>query len=286
MAIAVASISSDGAEQIAEPVRLTHDGFFKERPHWSSDGKRLLFTMHRGSTISLYVWNREAMAAQRLSTRQEPEFDGAWSPDGTKIAFTFDKTSPNQGNQEIYVCEADGAQPRQIAGDSGTLSHEEWPSWSPDGNSLVYVSTRHGNAELYISRSSGGDERRLTNDPALDAHPAWSPDGKQIAFATNRWGDWELALVDATAGTVQRLTTSAGLDDYPAWSPDGRCIAFTSNRSGNLDIYVLTIATGDVTNISQHPSLDNFPAWSPDGGLTWVSNRSRGFDLYSLPKVP
>ncbi len=268
--------------------RLTTDGHFKERPQWSPDGSRLLLTMHRGASIAMYVWTRESPATQRLTTRQEPEFDGAWSPDGRSIAFTFDKASPNQGNQEIYVCDADGTRSRPIAVDRGTLSHEEWPSWSPDGQSLVYVSTRDGNQELYVCRASGGDERRLTNDAALDTHPTWSPDGRQIAFATNRWGDWELALVDAAGGQVRRLTTSRGLDDYPAWSPDCRRLAFTSNRDGNLEIYTLELPQSESSvehaiNVSLHSAIDNFPTWSAGGGLTWVSNRRGGFDLYHRP---
>ena len=264
------------------PERLTHDGHFKERPDWSPDGVKLLFTMHRGSNIAQYIWTRDTAKAQKVSTRQDPEFDGVWSPDGKSIAFTFDKASPNQGNQEVYVCDVDGQQLRAVAVDSGTLSHEEWPSWSPDGVSLVYVSTRHGNPELYVCKAAGGDERRLTSDPALDAHPAWSPDGKSIAFATNRWGDWELALLDVTTLGVRRLTSSRNLDDYPAWSKDGKRLAFTSNRGGNLDIYTLDLGTQQVINVSNHAAIDNFPTWTPDGGLTWVSNRNQGFDLYRL----
>jgi TolB protein len=271
---------SDNAVFAEPPTRLTHDGHFKERPQWSADGARLLFTRHRGSTITQCVWLAASQQDQKLSARTDPEFDGTWSPDGKQIAFTFDKTSPNQGNQEVYVCDADGGQPRLVSGDRGALSHEEWPSWSPDGRQLTYVSTRYGNAELCVIAVSGGDERRLTNDPALDGHPAWSPDGKQIAFATNRWGDWELALVDVASGDVRRLTTSPGLDDYPAWSPDGRRLAFTSNRDGNLEIYQLDLASGQATNLSQHPAIDNFPTFRADGALTWVSNRQRGFDIY------
>jgi TolB protein len=176
----------------------------------------------------------------------------------------------------------------------GTLSHEEWPSWSPDGKQFAFTSTRHGNQELYVADVEGGEWRRLTSDPAVDAHPAWSPDGRWIAFATSRWGDLEIALIQPDGRNLRRLTHSKGLDEYPSWSPDGKRLAFTSNRDGNLEIYVQPMSGegtpepgggGRAQNVTRNDAIDNFPAWTPDGRLGFVSNRDDGFDLYTI-KVP
>lgn len=263
-------------------VRVTHDGLFKQRPMWSPDGESLVFARHRGAEIFLFVCAADGSRERRLTERNDPEFDAAWSPDGKRLAFAFDKTAPNQGDIEVYSISADGKDLQPVAVGEGKLSHEEWPAWSPDGQWIAYSSTHDDNQEIYLARPDGSDKKRLTNDPALDAHPCWSPDGRRLAFATDRWGDLELALLDIESGKVTRLTESPGLDDYPAWSPDGQTIAFTSNRDRNLEIYLIDPDGGRPRNATRSPALENFPSWTPDGRLTFVSNRDGGFDIYLL----
>lgn len=265
-------------------VRLTNDGLFKQRPAWSPDGKSLVFARHRGATIYLFLRAADGSGERRLTKRTDPEYDAVFSPNGKRLAFTFDKTSPGQGDLEVYSIAADGKDLKPVAVSDGKLSHEEWPAWSPDGKWIALSSTRDGNQELYVVRPNGKDSKRLTNDNAIDAHPAWSPDGKRIAFATNRWGDLEIALVEVETGRLSRLTNSKSLDDYPAFSPDGKRLAFTSNRDRNLEIFIMDADGQNPRNMTRHPAIDNFATWSPDGRLTFVSNRAGGFDIYVQSK--
>src|SRR5436190_12161652 len=92
----------------AEPIRLTSDGHLKQRPVWSPDGKSLLFTRHQGATIFLYVLNTEDKSERRLTMGKDPEFDAAYSPDGKRIAFSYVKAAPNQGDIDVNSCLADG----------------------------------------------------------------------------------------------------------------------------------------------------------------------------------
>lgn len=264
-----------------EVVRLTNDGHLKQRPCWSPDGKQVALARHQGSTIFLFLRDLKTGREERLTSSMSPEYDAVFSPDGQSMLLTFDKTSPNQGDIEVYRLTLADRKLIPLATTQGALSHEESPCWSPDGKRFAFTSTRHGNQELYVADVAGGDWLRLTNDAAIDAHPTWSPDGRAIAFATNRWGDLEIALVSPDGSNLRRLTHSKGLDDYPVWSSDGRQLAFTSNRDGNLEIYVQSL-DGPATNITRSAAIDNFPAWTPDGRIAFVSNRDGGFDLYSV----
>jgi len=263
----------------AEPTRLTTDGLLKQRPAWSPDGTQLAFTRHQGATIFLYVRSADG-SERRMTKSKDPEFDACWSPDGKRLVFAFDKTVPNQGDMDVHSIAADGSDLQTVLASPGKLTHEEWPSWSPDGKRIALSSTRDGNQEIYTVQPDGKDLKRLTSDPAIDAHPCWSPDSLRVAFATNRWGDLEIAVVNADGSNLVRLTDSRGFDDYPAWSPDGKAIAFTSYRDGNPEIYATGADGKNPRNCTQHPGIDNFPAWSPAGELTFVSNRSGGFEIY------
>jgi TolB protein len=272
-----------GAEDSAPRlVRLTRDGHFKQRPVWSPDGTGLAFTRHRGTDMFVYLCDAHGAQERRLTDRKEPEFDAVWSPDGRRLALALDKTSPNQGDIEVYTISAQGSDLQAVATGDGKLSHEEWPAWSTDGQWIVFTSTRDDNQEIYRARPDGSERTRLTSDPALDAHPCWSPDGQRIAFATDRWGDLEIALLEIKTGKLQRVTHSPGLDDYPAWSPDGGWIAFSSLRNRNFEVYITSPEADQPANITNHPGWDNFPTWSPTGEITFVSNRDGGFDLYTI----
>lgn len=261
-------------------IRLTDDGYFKQRPAWSPDGKSVVFAGHRGATIFLFQLDLKSGREQRLTKSEHPEYDAVFSPSGTELLFAYDKASPNQGDIEVHRLELESRKATPVAKTEGKLSHEESPCWSPDGKRFAFTSTRHDNQELYVATRDGKDPVRLTSDPALDAHPSWSPDGKVIAFATNRWGDLEIATIRPDGTGLTRITESGGLDDYPKWSPDGKRLAFTSNRDGNLEVYVLDVAAGAASNFSQSEAIDNFPAWTPDGRLGFVSNRDGSFEIY------
>lgn len=85
-----------------------------------------------------------------------------------KIAFASDR----DGNDEIYVMNADGSNQHRLT-DNPT---RDWdPAWSPDGMKIAFVSYRDGNAEIYVMNADGSNQHRLTNSPTWDWFPAWSP---------------------------------------------------------------------------------------------------------------
>ncbi len=264
-----------------KPIKITNDGLFKQRPCWSNDQHYLAFARHRGDTIFLFLHDMKTGQEERLTQSMHPEFDAVFSPDGKEMLFAFDKVSPGQGDIDVHRLQLSDRKSTLLAGTEQGLSHEESPTWAPDGQRFAFTSTRHGNQELYVASTTGGPWQRLTDDVAIDSHPAWSPDGKTIAFATSRWGDLEIALINPDGSNLRRLTESRGMDDYPAWSPDSRSIAYMSKRDGNNEIYLQPL-NGPAKNVTNDPGIDNFPTFTTDGRLGFVSNRDGGFDIYLM----
>lgn len=143
------------------------------------------------------------------------------SPDGTQIVFD----STRDGNTEIYVAAADGANPTRLTHDPG----EDWgASWSPDGTRIAFNSSRTGDFEIFVMDADGGNVRQLTAGQGHSVTPTWSPDGERIAF-TLRNGDgfgqiWSMA----TDGSDRRdLSRNPSTDDQVwtgGWGPDGRVL--------------------------------------------------------------
>jgi TolB protein len=88
----------------------------------------------------------------------------AWSPDGTRIAYTK--------NGDIFVINADGSGQTRLtdhpAGDWG-------PRWSPDGNKIVFTTDRDGNKEIYVMNPDGSNQVNLTNSADDEWQPTWAP---------------------------------------------------------------------------------------------------------------
>lgn len=272
-----------GQSELSPPLsKIVEGGEFKQRPSWSPDGQFLCFSRYEGSKIQLWLKHLKTGQERRLTNRDTPEYDASWAPDGKRLVFCAIAQSPGQGNLELCTVGVEDLTSRHLIGDSGKLSHEESPAWSPDGKRIAFTSTREGNQEIYLIDADGQNLKRITQDPGLDAHPTWTPNGKQLLFATSRWGDLEIASVDPQGAQIQRLTHQKGVDDYPVCSPDGRTIAFASLRSGNFEIYTMPTAGGLPTNVSHSPEIDNFPSWTSTGDLSWVSNRDGDFSIYVL----
>jgi Tol biopolymer transport system component len=182
---------------------------------------------------------------------------------------------------QIGVMNSDGSSPTMI---TATKSDETWPTWSPDGQRIAFVSQRDGNREIYVMNADGSNPVNLTKDPADDWTPAWSPDGQEIAFASRRdTANWELYVVKADGRDVRRLTTDEAGSFSPTWSPDGKRIAFASKQDGNWEIYTIRPDGSEPRRLTDNPASDYSPSWSPRGDLiAFESTRDGHAQLYIM----
>lgn len=211
-------------------------------PSWSADGKRIVFVhvalSGTDGQLEIHTMNADSTDSRRIvapAKRPAQDEHPAWSPDGKAIAFT----TTRDGNQEIYLCDADGTNLRRITSHPAIDSH---PSWSPDGQRIAYCSSRFGNMEICVMDSDGSSIRRLTDHPAMDYQPKWSPDGKWLAFTSTRDGNYEVYVISPDGTRLRCLSDSYSLDKDPAWTPDSAQVTFVSNRGGKFDLYSIAIA--------------------------------------------
>jgi Tol biopolymer transport system component len=207
----------------------------------------------------------------------------AWSPDGSRIAFSSARSMPPgfQGDQrfysEVYVMRADGSHVKRITFTPGV--NELQPAWSPDGRRIV-VSRAAGTApppgslyptppsDLVIIDLATGRERKLTDTPnTWEQVPHWSPDEKRIAFDgdTLEPGNPDVYTIKVDGTGLQRLTTHPGFDEFARYAPDGKQLVFDSDRAGGFaDVFLMRT---DGTHVRQltNDHASYLAGFSPDG---------------------
>mgnify|MGYP001336780909 CR=1 FL=1 len=208
------------------------------------------------------------------------DFDAAWSPDGTKIAFTTNR----DGNNEIYIMNADGTSPVNI---SNNAASDTTPAWSPNGLKLLFISNRDGNNEVFVMNADGTGVSQITSTTGTVTHknPTWKPDASRIAYTSNkdtvpadgRFDEIYLANPDGTNEVRLTVTPNGVTNPYysrlPGWSPDGSKIVFFSRRTATGKDVIYTLLDNGTVEPSQTPvALSDFPSrassharYSPDG---------------------
>jgi len=161
-------------------------------------------------------WKGRRPAPIKLIASSRWDFEGAFSPDGQRIAFGSDRS----GSVEIWTCNSDGTNQTQLtslkAADAGT------PRWSPDGKTIAFDARLEGHGDIFAMSADGGTPRRLTSDPVENNVPAWSRDGKWIYFSSNRTGNWQIWKVPSVGGGAIQVTKDGGFSAQE--SPDAKAL--------------------------------------------------------------
>ena len=140
------------------------------------------------------------------------------------------------------------------------------PSWSADGQTLVYQSNADGNWELYFIQLSDGRPQRLTDTPEAEEDPSLSPDGRWVlctvhAPSLDADPPRDILLLSRD-GHQRRILASHGADDwYPRFTPDGTAVVFVSDRLDERNsvadeerlcaLFRVELATGQVQALSE-----------------------------------
>ena len=242
---------------------------------------RLAFSRRHLPIRRLYSMNPDGTDQRQLI--QGWTDDPAWSPDGTRIAFTGDiraldadadisdyQKSPLDPQTDIFVINSDGTNNQRITDIDGWSRD---PIWSPDSTQIAFTHNDGHHSEIFVVKPDGTDLKSL----AYGSDPAWSPDGQSIAFSDIRNTPGNVVVVN-TDGTGRRNLMQGA---RPIWSPDGRRIVFT--RGVGNRIYMADSNGANERQIESRFSDLWDPVWSPDGSrLVFTRNSGPKRDIYLL----
>ena len=265
------------------PINLTANAADDDsEPAFSPDGNRIAFRSSRDGG-GIYVMGRTGESPRRLASFG---YNPSWSPDGARIvvsrAQTIDVTPYARARLDglSLIDVQTGAVTELLDNDAVE------PSWSPDGEHIVFwgLAGGSGQRDIYTVKVSDGSVQRLSDDPATDWTPVFSPDGAWVYYSSDRAGAmnlWRLPFERATggaAGEPQQVTVggTAGAS-HPRFSADGRRMLYreatitTRAESWPFDPVAGRI-TGAPTLLSAGSRNADDPELSPDG--QWLVYRS------------
>ena len=219
------------------------------------------------------------------------------SPDGKEIAFTY------KGN--IYIVDSDGGQARQI---TSNPAYDTTPMWTPDGQNIVFCSTREKSKDIFMVPAKGGSPSRITTHPSNETPVAVLNDGT-ILFSADmgqdaEYGDFpgnaQLYSVSQEGGRPQRITSlpiknlsvnNSGkvlYEDYKGYEDP-----FRKHHTSSVtrDIWLYTPAAGQkefginadgtFTKISDFKGEDRNPIFAPDGDTYYyISEKDGTYNIY------
>jgi Tol biopolymer transport system component len=297
------SIAADGTGA----KQLTSGPYDCREPRFSSDGQRIAFSSDRSGHYAVHVLDIASGEITQVGDSTAQEAEPAWAPDGRTIALIADKS-------RLDVIDAQGRRRTIVSiAPSPDIFHPaeiHSPSWTPDGQALIYTILQNGMAKIASAEVgvlsgppvNGADVRVLVeNEDVFPLRVSWMPgiSGQSVReFVYTSSGKIRRRSLGSAASAVIEFSATVPVvtpkyrkkrRDFdsslarpvkgigsPVLSPNGQHVAF---RALN-DIWTMKIGAKPVP-LTRDGFYKCDPAWSPDGQrLVYSSDRGGKLDLW------
>ncbi len=184
--------------------QLTHSPGYDAEATISPKGDKIVFTSTRSGDLELWTMNIDGSGKKQITSGLGYDGGAFFSPDGKKLVFRASRPKTpeevakykkllSQGlvaptDMEIYTCNADGSDLRQIT----HLGNANWaPFFTPDGKKIIFSSNYFSQGgfdfHLFMINTDGTGLEQITSAGNFNAFPMFSPDGRHLAFSSNRY---------------------------------------------------------------------------------------------------
>ena len=203
---------------------------------------------------------------------------------------------PIYPSYDIFVADLDGNILSQLTDGEG---YDAEPTVSPQGDKIVFTSTRTGDLELFTMDIDGSNVKQITDGVGYDGGAFFSPDGTKLVFRSSRPKadediadykdllskglvaptDMEIYVCNVDGSELRKLTDLGKANWAPFFHPSGEKIIFSSNHKGargfEFNLFMINLDGTGLEQISYDGVFDAFPMFSPDGTkIIWSSNRN------------